>query len=81
MLQDTAIILESYIKLSYFWSIPNEWNALESSLRSTRDLNTFKMALQRKFSSLNLAKLYNHGIAQSSVTHARIRMGLSALNG
>ncbi len=73
---------KSYVKSSYFWAFPNVWNTLEANLRNNNnDIHAFKRGLKRKFSnSSKLTRLYNSGNDINSVNHARMRMGLSALN-
>jgi hypothetical protein len=55
------------------------WNALTTHIRSCASRNTFKEALKRDlFPKPN--RLFSYGSGEGPINHARLRMGLSALN-
>ena len=72
-------IRKGYLLNSFLWTAVGEWNRLDNDVRQSPTLASFKKALkQSMFYQINA--LYNFGVATGATNHARLRMGLSALN-
>jgi ribonuclease P/MRP protein subunit RPP40 len=70
---------KNYVRLSFFWSTLHNWNALSNDVRQSASLAIFKKQIKEAtFYIPN--KLFDIFTPKSSVHHARMRMGLSALN-
>jgi hypothetical protein len=72
-------IRKGYVLHSFVWTSVNDWNQLSINIRQSPTLQIFKDNLRKKiFYKGN--KLFNYGVGHGALSHARIRMGLSALN-
>ena len=70
---------KNYLRSSFLWDTLHEWNSLDLSIRSASSLNQFK-TMYKSYTFHKKIILYDAIQSRSSVHHARMRMGLSALN-
>ncbi len=49
---------KSYVKNSFFWSVTDDWNALDHGIRISDSLNTFKHHLKTKLFQNNCKPVY-----------------------
>ena len=61
------------------WHTLYAWNSLDINIRQTTTLRQFK-TMAKAITCRKANKLYDMFLSKSSVHHARMRMGLSALN-
>ena len=72
---------KSYIKNSFWGLVLYDWNRIDLNIRESGSNKLFKTKLRQQLCKLSkLSNVYNKTSGQASVHHARMRMGLSALN-
>ena len=72
-------IRKGYVLNSFLWSSVEDWNRLPLDIRQCFSIIHFKERVKSHlFQKPNV--LFNHGCGKGAVNHARLRMGLSALN-
>jgi hypothetical protein len=64
---------------SYFPKTIRDWNALETSVKEIKTLETFK-EYHKKKSTYKTNYLYHEGTSRASINHTRMRLGLSGLS-
>ena len=70
---------KTYVRLSFFWHTLYDWNSIDLSIRQSPSISAFKSRMKRILFYLP-NPLFNVYTPNSSTHHARMRMGLSALN-
>ena len=70
---------KNYVRLSFFWRVIEIWNSMSLCVRESPSLASYKVALKAMFFYKH-SKFFDLHTPKASVHHARMRMGLSALN-